>query len=162
VSPRRTRLPEITIRITDSAWRELAAIQARIRKATGLTLRRAQPDREHALTILLMSDGAIRQLNSHYRGKDKPTNVLSFPAAGTPGYLGDIALAHGVTAKEANKSGKPVEDHAVHLAVHGVLHLLGYDHEAAADAATMEALEIEILAELGIGNPYEIRQRRRA
>ena len=92
------------------------------------------------------------------RGKDKPTNVLSFPAAASGhGYLGDIAMAYGVSVREAREAGKTLCDHASHLAVHGVLHLLGYDHEADADANLMEPLEVAILAELGIADPYAAR-----
>ena len=108
-----------------------------------------------ALTILLADDAALRRLNREFRGKDKPTNVLSFPAAPNPeGHLGDIAIAYGVTAREAAEGGKSFADHATHLAVHGVLHLLGYDHETEAEAAIMEPLETAILAELGIADPY--------
>jgi probable rRNA maturation factor len=88
-----------------------------------------------------------------FRGKDKPTNVLSFPAA-EPGYLGDVAIAYGVMAGQARAEGKKPADHATHLAVHGTLHLLGYDHVRDKDARIMEALEVEILARLGIADPY--------
>ena len=95
------------------------------------------------------------RLNRDFRGKDKPTNVLSFPAPANPeGHLGDIAIAYGVTAREAETAGKSLADHATHLAVHGVLHLLGYDHETDAEAEVMEPLEDAILAELGIADPY--------
>lgn len=99
-----------------------------------------------------------RQLNADYRGKDKPTNVLSFPAdielpdGILP--LGDLAICWSVVAEEAGAQGKPVQDHLVHLFVHGVLHLLGYDHEEAAQAEQMEALEIRILETLSIADPY--------
>jgi probable rRNA maturation factor len=153
------RSPEITITVADSAWRQHPRIQTAIRSAARLALRRANAPPGNGLTILLTSDAAILQLNSRYRRKNNPTNVLSFAAANPPGYLGDIAIAYGITAEEADQAGKSLPQHAVHLAVHGVLHLLGYDHEAARDAAKMEALEIDILAQLGIRNPYEIRRR---
>ena len=92
-------------------------------------------------------------LNMTFRAKDKPTNVLSF-LAGREDYLGDVAMAYGVTRKEAREQKKPFSDHATHLVVHGVLHLLGYDHENARAAKIMEPLEVEILSELGIGDPY--------
>jgi probable rRNA maturation factor len=82
------------------------------------------------------------------------TNVLSFPAA-IEGYLGDVAIAYGVTAKEAKASGKAVADHALHLAVHGVLHLLGYDHTSARQAKVMEPMETRILKTLNIADPYQ-------
>src|SRR6202030_2954902 len=98
-------------------------------------------------TILLADDKRLRALNRYFRGKDKPTNVLSFPARGA--YRGDIAMAYGVTSKEAKTAGKSFADHAVHLAVHGVLHLAGYDHERPKDAEVMEPLEGKIMDRLG-------------
>jgi rRNA maturation RNase YbeY len=103
---------------------------------------------------LFTSDDAVKALNAQWRGKDKPTNVLSFPAPETAGTLGDIALAYETCAREADEQGKSLKDHATHLLVHGFLHLLGYDHEADDDAAEMEGLEKEILAGLGIADPY--------
>ncbi len=108
-----------------------------------------------SLTLLLADDARLKALNAEFRGKDKPTNVLSFPAPDDDGtYLGDVAIAYGVTAREAEAAGKRLADHVAHLAVHGVLHLLGYDHERDRDARKMEALERTILAGLGIADPY--------
>jgi probable rRNA maturation factor len=107
-----------------------------------------------ALTVLLSSDQRLRQLNRDFRGKDRPTNVLSFPA-GDGEYRGDIAIAYGVTKREAEAAGKLFADHVSHLVVHGVLHLAGYDHERARDARVMEPLEVEILKRLGIADPYK-------
>jgi rRNA maturation RNase YbeY len=103
---------------------------------------------------LFTSDEAVKALNAQWRGKDTPTNVLSFPAPETAGTLGDIALAYETCAREADEQGKSLKDHATHLLVHGLLHLLGYDHEADDDAAEMEGLEKDILARLGIADPY--------
>jgi rRNA maturation RNase YbeY len=103
---------------------------------------------------LFTSDDAVKALNTQWRGKDTPTNVLSFPAPETAGTLGDIALAYETCAREADEQGKSLKDHATHLLVHGLLHLLGYDHEADDDAAEMEGLEKDILARLGIADPY--------
>jgi probable rRNA maturation factor len=100
----------------------------------------------------------LKKFNRQFRGKNKPTNVLSFPSD-EKGYAGDIAIAHGVTAKEALAAQKRFADHARHLVVHGVLHLAGHDHEDDADAETMEALEVKILARLGIANPYAVAAR---
>jgi probable rRNA maturation factor len=106
--------------------------------------------------VLLSSDRRLKSLNRDFRGKDKPTNVLSFPAPrNSEGYRGDVALALGVTRREAKAAGKSLSDHAAHLVVHGVLHLAGHDHVRARDAAAMEKLEIAILKRLGIANPYE-------
>jgi len=106
------------------------------------------------LTLLLTTDTELRALNRDFRGKDMATNVLSFPARGDDGYLGDVAIAYGVTAREARASGLKTADHAVHLAVHGVLHLLGYDHLTARQARRMEPKEVRVLAKLAIGDPY--------
>jgi probable rRNA maturation factor len=121
------------------------------------------------VSVRFTSDEEVRALNASYRGKDKPTNVLSFPmiepeligeiAAGCEGelLLGDIVLARGICAAEATERAISVEQHAVHLVVHGTLHLLGYDHETGeADAEDMEAVERAALASLGIADPYLI------
>jgi|GEM_PF-23071 len=111
--------------------------------------------------VVLSSDAKVRRLNRDYRGKDKPTNVLSFAAldGGKPPRnqawpLGDIILALGTCRKEARTQRKSLEQHLAHLVIHGVLHLLGYDHEAEAEAERMEGLEIAALKRLGIDNPY--------
>jgi probable rRNA maturation factor len=105
--------------------------------------------------VLFTGDDSVQALNLQWRGQDKPTNVLSFPAPEGSGTLGDIALALGVIQAEATAQGKSVADHTAHLLVHGALHLLGYDHQANDEAEEMEGLEIECLAALGIKNPYE-------
>jgi len=119
------------------------------------------------LSVRLTGDEQVRVLNAHWRGKDKPTNVLSFPMAEEAELrdesfaeaellLGDIILARGVCAAEATEKGVPFESHATHLIVHGTLHLLGYDHSDERDAMDMEAREIRALERLGIANPYEV------
>jgi probable rRNA maturation factor len=105
------------------------------------------------LSLVLTDDAAVRRLNARYRGKDKPTNVLSFPQAAGP-LLGDIVLAAETVRAEAALAEKPLEDHVAHLIIHGFLHLLGHDHEAEEDAETMEALERAALEKLGIPDPY--------
>jgi probable rRNA maturation factor len=112
-----------------------------------------------AATLLLADDAAIRVLNRDWRGKDTPTNVLSFPSdmptpPGEPRHLGDVALAFETVAREAAEEGKSVPDHVAHLVVHGILHLLGADHETDGEADAMEAREIEALARIGIADPY--------
>jgi probable rRNA maturation factor len=109
------------------------------------------------VSILLCDDAFIRDLNQKWRGIDKPTNVLSFPVSDTKTLgplLGDIVIAFGTAAREAEEEGKALRDHVTHLFVHGFLHLIGYDHLTDAEAADMEALERAILAELGIDDPY--------
>ena len=117
-------------------------------------------------SLLFTSDEEIHALNREWRQRDKPTNVLSFPmlareellalpAEGPPELLGDVALAHETCAREAAEKGVPLEHHAAHLIVHGLLHLAGYDHELGeAEAEAMEALETKALALMGIANPY--------
>lgn len=113
-------------------------------------------ERASSVSIALSSDEDVARLNAAYRGKCKPTNVLSFPAGrGAPaGFLGDIALAAETITREAAEQGAPFAHHVQHLVVHGLLHLLGYDHETDADAERMEALETSILASLGVADPY--------
>jgi probable rRNA maturation factor len=127
------------------------------------TLERADTE----LSIVLGDDALLQRLNSAWRGKDAPTNVLSFPAqefggqklpsppAGVPVPLGDIVLGFETIRREATEQGKTLADHLAHLTVHGVLHLLGFDHEAEAEAQRMEALERDVLSRLGIADPYE-------
>jgi probable rRNA maturation factor len=107
------------------------------------------------ISILLTDDDALADLNGRFLGKPYPTNVLSFPAPPNPeGHLGDIALAYGVCAREAREQGKTLQQHLAHLTVHGVLHLLGYDHESDGEAEVMEALERAVLEVLGVPDPY--------
>ena len=126
-------------------------------------------DRELALTIRVVGAAESRRLNRTWRAKDKPTNVLSFPAAplapgknGVPSRfpakeyseLGDLAICAPVVAREAKEQGKPAQAHWAHMVVHGVLHLLGFDHESDRDAIAMEGREVKILAQFGYDNPY--------
>jgi probable rRNA maturation factor len=111
------------------------------------------------ISLLLSDDASVQDLNRRWRGLDKPTNVLSFPASAPRSpdgirALGDLVLAWETVAREAEQEGKPVADHVTHLVVHGTLHLLGYDHEIEHEAEAMEAREVEALAHLGIANPY--------
>ena len=116
------------------------------------------PDSE--LSLVFTDDAHVRALNAGWRGKDRPTNVLSFPAfprgkrGALPPMLGDIVLAAETVAREAQLEEKPLADHLAHLIVHGILHLIGYDHESDAEAEEMEGLERQILAGLGIPDPY--------
>ncbi|MFO1246869.1 MAG: rRNA maturation RNase YbeY [Alphaproteobacteria bacterium] len=141
----------MTLLIEDPKWRTHRGLQTRLKTAAEAARKAAKLKGD--FTLLLTSDKALRSLNRDFRGKDKPTNVLSFPGSG--GYAGDIAIAHGVTAREAKAAGKRFADHATHLVVHGVLHLAGHDHIRPRDAKIMEPLEVKILGRLGIADPYE-------
>jgi probable rRNA maturation factor len=114
------------------------------------------------LVIRIVDEPESQALNRQYRGIDKPTNVLSFPFEAPPQvpsrHIGDLVICAPVVEREAAEQGKPLEAHWAHMVVHGVLHLLGYDHQTDADAETMEGLEIAILGRLGFPNPYEARQ----
>jgi probable rRNA maturation factor len=140
----------IDVVIDDPHWRT-RGLASRLQDAARAGLAAAK--KSGAITIRLTDDKALRALNRQFRGKDKPTNVLSFPAD-EAGYLGDIAIAYGVAAAEAKREKKRLIDHAAHLALHGTLHLLGYDHETDREAEAMEALEVKLLARLGIADPY--------
>ena len=115
---------------------------------------------EAEVSVKFTSDEEVRSLNAQWRGKDKATNVLSFPMTDDPAsapMLGDIVLAAGVCGREAREKGVALEAHAAHLVVHGALHLLGYDHETSdADAEEMEAAERRALAAMGIADPYQV------
>ena len=142
------------IDIEDPAWAEaLADVEAVALRAALAALDGVQADE---LTLLLTDDETVRDLNRRFRSKDMATNVLSFPAVDIPGHaaLGDIALAYGVCAREAAEQNKTLADHLSHLVIHGVLHLLGYDHQEDAEAEVMESLEVERLARLGVADPY--------
>jgi probable rRNA maturation factor len=151
----------VAVLVQDPEWSR-AGIDIRVlRRAANLALLRAQrTPNGGSLTILLTDDGQLRALNERFRGKPVPTNVLSFPAAhGAKDYLGDVAIAYGVSAREAAAAGKPLSGHVAHLAVHGVLHLLGYDHMTSREARAMEPLETAILDEMGIPDPYACARR---
>jgi len=143
-----------TLLVEDPKWRSHPGLMARLTEAAEAARRSARL--KGGVTILLANDKKLKALNHNFRGFDKPTNVLSFP--GGAGYAGDIAIAYGVTSKEAKTAAKSFVDHAAHLVVHGVLHLAGYDHEVPADAKVMEPLEVKILKRLGIADPYAAAQ----
>ena len=148
---------DVDVIVEADAWAAHGDLPERLERA--LTMAAAEEGGAGAVALLLADDAALRALNHEWRGKDKPTNVLSFPAPPIPGmpqpHMGDIALAFETVAAEAADQGKSFADHATHLAVHGFLHLIGYDHENGADAEHMEARERAILAKMGIADPYE-------
>ena len=150
--------PAIELEIEDPAWLEaLGDVQGLVRSAAtkALSAKRLVDSEASDLVVLLTSDEEIQGLNAQFRGQDRATNVLSFPAAiSAEGHLGDLALAFGTCAREADEQGKTLADHVQHLTVHGVLHLIGYDHDDDAEAEVMEALERRLLADLGIADPY--------
>ncbi len=145
----------IEVEIDDPAW------TSALPEAEDVAVRAAEAALKAAsqvggLTVLLADDEAVADLNTRFRGKAGPTNVLSFPAPDTARpHLGDIALAFGVCAGEARTQGKPLADHLTHLVAHGVLHLVGYDHITDTEAETMEALERQLLSGLGVPDPYD-------
>lgn len=140
-------VPEVP---TVESWIESAVVAAGIVVDTEVSVRVVSPEE-------------VRALNSEYRGKDKPTNVLSFPVGKVTGLpddmrqpLGDIVICAGVVRDEAREQGKAVADHWAHMLVHGTLHLLGFDHETDSEAAEMEALETRILSDHGLADPYGV------
>jgi probable rRNA maturation factor len=151
--------PSLEISVESELWSSFADIARLAKVAIAESIRRSHtrlcPGAE--LSILLCDDAFIRALNLQWRGCDAATNVLSFPTPGDVAAsrsIGDIAIAYETTRREAEEEGKTFEDHVVHLLVHGFLHLIGHDHQNEVEAAGMERLEREILAGLGIDDPY--------
>jgi probable rRNA maturation factor len=152
---------EVEIAILSPLWRPSLGIEQLTRRAIDACLEAsgARIRNGAEVSVQFTDDARIRQLNAQWRGVDKPTNVLSFPASEPPKIsvaplLGDIVVAFETAEREAVEEGKTLADHTAHLVTHGFLHLLGFDHEVAADAERMEALEANILARLGIADPY--------
>lgn len=161
--------PSIEVAVLCAGWRDILPDAAEVaRFAARRALARGAPETASApvarveLGICLADDDAQRRLNRDWRGIDRSTNVLAFPGwelgeplpPGAPWLLGDVSLAYETVAREAQQGGKPFGDHLRHLVVHGVLHLLGYDHATESEAKQMEALETSILAGLGVADPY--------
>jgi probable rRNA maturation factor len=149
------------ILVTAPCWQAEPGAEALVQRAIEAAARHASASAQGAeVAIVLTDDSGIRTLNRDWRGIDKPTNVLSFPAATArgrdtePRMLGDIAIAYETTQREADDEQKPFGHHLSHLAVHGFLHLVGYDHENDAEAEKMESLERAILESLGVPDPY--------
>jgi probable rRNA maturation factor len=166
-------LPIPEVLVVADCWQAEPDAEAVIHRAIAIAAEivNAGPNKgigEAELAVMLTDDAGIRTLNNNWRGVHKPTNVLSFPALqptgnggpdDAPRMLGDIAIAYETTRKEADDEQKPFDHHLSHLAVHGFLHLIGYDHENDDDAEAMETLEQQILAQLGIPDPYADRER---
>lgn len=158
---------DIQISVEDEGWPQEPALAALSEKVLGAAAdflaaeeKQPFPKTPPELSLVFTSDEAIREINAEWRGKDKPTNVLSFPAfplepGGKPGpMLGDIVVARETVEREAVDLEKSFDDHLTHLLVHGFLHLFGYDHMETDEAEEMEALETRILAVLGLSDPY--------
>jgi probable rRNA maturation factor len=151
----------VTITIADAIWSQIPKLRSLARRVARHALAHGGRNSDVEIAIKFAGDAEVAALNRRWRNKSAATNVLSFPAAdspsrpkGEPRPLGDIILAAGVIAAEARAQGKTLEAHTMHLIVHGVLHLLGFDHQSERDAKRMETAEVEILVELGYGNPY--------
>jgi probable rRNA maturation factor len=163
--PSSTEHPRLDVEIVRQAevWQRIPISDTELKRAATGAFLAARPVEQgpYEATIVLSDDSEMQTMNRTWRGKDASTNVLSFPsglpageAQGEPYPLGDVVLAGETVLREADQQGIPVADHVAHLVVHGVLHLLGYDHERDDDAERMEALEIKVLAGLGIADPY--------
>jgi probable rRNA maturation factor len=161
--------PITEVVIAADCWQSEPDAEATVQRAILAASEAADADVGAAeVAVMLTDDATIRTFNKDFRGIDKPTNVLSFPAPEmdvaddeepAPRALGDIAIAYETLRREADQEAKPFLNHLSHLAVHGFLHLVGYDHESDEEAEEMEALEVKILAQLGIPDPYAERER---
>jgi probable rRNA maturation factor len=148
------------VRVDDARWETADPVAIAEMVLAAVSASDAASDGTASCEILYTDDDTLADLNRRFRGKDGPTNVLAFPSGErcgptAPCFLGSIAIAFGRTSQEARGQGIPLTHHATHLTLHGLLHLLGYDHEARAERMAMERQEITILAGLGIPNPYE-------
>lgn len=162
--PSRSQLPsvpdlEVEVARLEQGWDAAGVDDAMLEDAARATLAAAEPvsGAAYDVSVALADDAEMRRLNCTWRGKDAPTNVLSFPDGAELGgrrHLGDVVLALETVRREAAEQGVAVADHVCHLVVHGVLHLLGHDHGNDQEAEKMEQLEAEILATLGVANPY--------
>ena len=138
-----------------AAWREAVPAPEAFVERCWAAAAAQEPGLLGPTAVLLADDEALQNLNRTFRGKDAPTNVLAFPSGqSAPMFLGDVALALETCSREAAQLGRALSDHAAHLVVHGLLHLIGYDHEHDEEAEAMEAAEIRILASLGVADPY--------
>jgi probable rRNA maturation factor len=159
------RPPRIEIAVASPRWKAQRHAKALLRRAL-IAAAATVPGDDGELSVLLTDDSAIRVLNRDWRHLDAATNVLSFPTVtvmadrGAPRLLGDIVIAYETTEREARTARKPFADHLAHLAVHGFLHLVGYDHLSDVEARAMEGLETAILARLDIPDPYVARDAR--
>lgn len=151
---------EIDVSVEDERWEAVAPdLEAFIARAVEAALAVVPPGGPIEISLVLTDDPSVQELNRAWRGKDKPTNVLSFPNeqphGGGPRLLGDVVLAYDTMLRESGEQSKPLDHHLAHLVVHGTLHLLGHDHELGdAEADAMEALEVEALRRLGVPDPY--------
>jgi probable rRNA maturation factor len=147
---------DVEIAVEADGWAGRPGLEPRVAAAVRAAIAQSgvHVDGDSEVSVLLCDDAFIAELNGRWRGKATPTNVLSFPSGLKGRALGDIAVAFETTAREARAEGKTLEDHVTHLAVHGCLHLLGFDHETAPEAEAMEDLERRILASLGVADPY--------
>jgi len=146
---------ELDLRVADPAWETALNNLAEICQVA-LDAGAAQKQAKGEVSLLLTGDDEIQALNRDWRSKDKPTDVLSFPASSLDApFLGDIAISLGVTSKDAETHGIALDQHLSHLLIHGLMHLLGHDHKDDTEAAEMESLEIAALASLGWPDPYK-------
>lgn len=159
MSTRRTNAVVVDILIQSPQWKKRSRAKKVVRTAINAAANEISC-RGGELSVVLTNDAALRKLNRHWRGMDKPTNVLSFPAAAPKaGMLGDIAIAYETLARESRHDHKEFAEHLSHLAIHGFLHLMGYDHQNDSGAEAMEKVERTVLARLGIPDPYLTRVR---
>lgn len=148
----------IDLRIAEPAWGEDAPYERLALEAISAACAQLEDVPSGEVALLLTDDAQMHELNATWRGKDAPTDVLSFPAdPADAGFLGDIALGLGVCRSDAGEQARPLDAHISHLIMHGFLHLLGFDHETEAEAEEMEAVEIAALASLGLPDPYSQR-----
>ncbi len=154
---------ELALTIDPAGWTErIRRLRPMLRRVAATTIAHTGSDRPVEISLVLTDDARVRVLNRDFRGQNKATNVLAFPGEGgdltaaddAPLLIGDLVVALETTESEARARGKAMSDHVCHLVVHGILHLLGYDHTHEADAEAMEAAERAILARLGVADPY--------